>query len=174
MTAEDTARVTSVSAGAPLPGTRRLLLAALGTLLVGAHTQARECDVCDDGQAGEEDEILQPAKPSAAAYMQIAIDLRERAQRRGELPAGAVLALDNVVLAVGSSHARRRHDPTSHAEIEAIRAACQRHATNDLSGAVLYATSRPCRMCETAAFHARISRIVYGETMIDAGAPRAE
>lgn len=150
---------------------RRTFIAAVGALALPARA-ARECDVCGPAPGQAEDEIVQPPQPSPAAYMQIAVELGERAGRRGEAAAGAVIALDNVVLGVGSAHARERHDPTSHAEMEAIRMACKRHATNDLSGAVLYVTTRPCRMCETAAFHARVSRIVYGNTLIDVGIPR--
>lgn len=152
---------------------RRIVFGVLGAVFAPRVALARDCDVCGEGPGSEDDELVQPARPSAAAYMQIAVELRDRALHRGEAAMGAVVALEDIVLAVGSTHARERHDPTSHAEIEAIRMACKRHATNDLSGAVLYVTSRPCRMCETAAYYARISRIVYGEAMIDAGAPRA-
>ena len=58
------------------------------------------------------------------------------------------------------------------AEMEAIRDAARQLRTRDLSGCVLVSTSRPCRMCEAAAGWAGISRMVYGETLTDAGAPR--
>lgn len=164
--------VTAATAFAPR---RRLLLAATAGLLLPAGMRgalARECDVCGEGGRGAEDEVVQPAKPSPSAFMQLAMELRDRAGARGESAIGAVIALDNVVLSVGSPHVKERHDPTSHAEMEAIRMACRRHATNDLSGAVLYVTSRPCRMCETAAFHARVSRIVHSDALLDGGAPR--
>ncbi|HZP88789.1 MAG TPA: nucleoside deaminase [Burkholderiales bacterium] len=155
------------------PGRRSFLFTASATLLTPVLAFARDCDVCALTTEGDDDELVQPASPSPAAFMQIALELRERAVRRGEPAVGAVLALDNVVLAVGAPHVNAHYDPTAHAEMEAIRTACRRHATLDLTGAVLYATTRPCRMCEAAAFYARVSRIVHGEAMIDAGAPRA-
>jgi tRNA(Arg) A34 adenosine deaminase TadA len=63
-------------------------------------------------------------------------------------------------------------DPTAHAEMEAIRDAARRLRTHDLAGCVLVSTSRPCRMCEAAAGWARISSMVHGEALTDAGAPR--
>jgi tRNA(Arg) A34 adenosine deaminase TadA len=75
---------------------------------------------------------------------------------------------------VGSAPSRvvTRTDPTAHAEMEAIRDAAQRLRSRDLVGCVLVSSSRPCRMCETAAMWAGISRMVYGESMTDGGAPQ--
>jgi tRNA(adenine34) deaminase len=63
-------------------------------------------------------------------------------------------------------------DPTAHAELEAIRDAARRLRTRDLSACVLVSTSRPCRMCEAAAAWGGIARMVHGEALTDAGAPR--
>jgi tRNA(Arg) A34 adenosine deaminase TadA len=56
--------------------------------------------------------------------------------------------------------------------MEAIRDAARRLGTRDLSGCVIYATSRPCRMCEAASYWASLSRIYFGDSLTDAGAPR--
>ena len=79
-----------------------------------------------------------------------------------------------VTLIVGAAPSRvvTANDPTAHAEMEAIRDAARRLRTRDLSGCTLVSTSRPCRMCEAAAGWAGISRMVYGPTLTDAGAPR--
>jgi tRNA(Arg) A34 adenosine deaminase TadA len=63
-------------------------------------------------------------------------------------------------------------DPTAHAEMEAIRDAARRLRTRNLSGCVLVSTSRPCRMCEAAAYWAGISSMVSGEALTDLGPPR--
>ncbi|MDR0529310.1 MAG: nucleoside deaminase [Zoogloeaceae bacterium] len=77
-------------------------------------------------------------------------------------PFGAVIALaDGTILAEGSNQVLARHDPTAHAEMEAIRAACQARQSCHLENAVLYASSEPCPMCLAAAYWAKISRAVY-------------
>jgi tRNA(Arg) A34 adenosine deaminase TadA len=63
--------------------------------------------------------------------------------------------------------------PSAHAEREAIRDAQQRLGRSDLSGSVLYSTSRPCNECERAAAGARVSRMIVGPDLVDAGQPRA-
>ena len=63
-------------------------------------------------------------------------------------------------------------NPTAHAELEAIRDAARRLRTRDLSGCTLVSTSRPCRMCEAAAYWAGISSMVTGEALTDLGPPR--
>ena len=64
------------------------------------------------------------------------------------------------------------HDPTAHAEMEAIRDAARRLGTNDLSGCVIYSTSQPCRMCETAGYWAGLARSYSGDAIADNGRPR--
>ena len=71
----------------------------------------------------------------------------------------------------GPSRVVLHGDPTAHAEMEAVRDACRRLGSRDLSGCELYATSRPCRMCDAALGWARVSRIYYGSTGTDAGPP---
>lgn len=99
--------------------------------------------------------------------MRIAIELALEAKRFGEPPLGAVLVDEKGrILAKRHDRVRRGRDLTRHAEIDAVRAACRRRGA-DLSGATLYATCEPCPMCFTAAWLARVSRIVFGSTMAE-------
>jgi tRNA(Arg) A34 adenosine deaminase TadA len=72
----------------------------------------------------------------------------------------------------GPSRVVTRNDPTAHAEREAIRDAQRRLGKLDLSGSMLYSTSRPCSLCERAAAEAKVARMIHGVSAIDAGAPR--
>jgi tRNA(Arg) A34 adenosine deaminase TadA len=120
--------------------------------------------------------LLARAKPSAAAdwaaAMRHAQRLRDEAVQAGDQPYGAVVVLDGRVVGEGPSRVVQRNDPTAHAEMEAIRDAARRLGRRDLAGAVLVSTSRPCRMCEAAAGWAGIARMVHGDALTDAGAPR--
>jgi tRNA(Arg) A34 adenosine deaminase TadA len=98
--------------------------------------------------------------------------LRDDALRAGDQPFGAVVLRGELIVGAAPSRVVTAADPTAHAEMEAIRDAARQLRTRDLSGCVLVSTSRPCRMCEAAAGWAGISRMVYGETLTDAGAPR--
>ncbi|MCL2075837.1 MAG: nucleoside deaminase [Betaproteobacteria bacterium] len=83
-------------------------------------------------------------------------------------PFGAVIARDGEILAEGRNRALATHDPVAHAEIEAIRAACQKIRNFHLTNATLYASSEPCPMCLAAAYWARITRIVYANSRAEA------
>ena len=98
--------------------------------------------------------------------------LRDEALRAGDQPFGAVVLRGKLIVGAAPSRVVAATDPTAHAEMEAIRDAERRLRTRDLSGCVLVSTSRPCRMCEAAAGWTGISRMVYGEALTDAGAPR--
>jgi tRNA(Arg) A34 adenosine deaminase TadA len=98
--------------------------------------------------------------------------LRDEAVRAGDQAYGAVVLRGEEIVGAAPSRVVVAIDPTAHAEMEAIRDAARRLRTRDLSGCVLVSTSRPCRMCETAAMWAGISRMVFGEALTDAGAPR--
>jgi tRNA(Arg) A34 adenosine deaminase TadA len=112
------------------------------------------------------------AEPPIRDAMRRAVALRDEALRSGDQPFGAVVVRDGRVIGAAPSRVITANDPTAHAEMEAIRDAARRARTRDLSGCVLVSTSRPCRMCEAAAGWAGISRMVYGEALTDAGAPR--
>lgn len=80
----------------------------------------------------------------------------------GEVPVGAAVVRDGQVIAVAANAPRTRHDPTAHAEIEAIRAAARALGSDRLTDCDLYVTLEPCAMCAGAIAHARIARLYYG------------
>ncbi len=96
------------------------------------------------------------------SYMDQALDQARAAADRGEVPVGAVVVRDGVVLAVAGNRTRELNDPTAHAEVLAIRAACAAEGAERLSGAYLYVTLEPCPMCAAAISNARIARLYYG------------
>jgi len=93
-----------------------------------------------------------------------------RAGARGEIPVGAVVAIDGRVVARAGNDSIRRHDPTGHAEIRALRRAARRVGQYRLTDATLVVTLEPCLMCMGALVHARVARLVYGATDPKAGA----
>ncbi len=103
-------------------------------------------------------------------WMQRALVLAERAAAAGEVPVGALVAVDDQVLGEGWNRPAAAHDPTAHAEICALRAAAQALGNYRLSGATLYVTLEPCPMCAAAAIHARVDRVVFGAFDPKAGA----
>ena len=103
-------------------------------------------------------------------WMQQALLLAAKAESLGEVPVGALIVIDGEVIAKGYNNPITTHDPTSHAEIEVIRAAGELLNNYRLCGATLYATLEPCVMCAGAIIHARIDRLVYGASDPKAGA----
>jgi len=96
------------------------------------------------------------------SFMEMALAAARDAGARGEVPVGAVVERGGAVLAVAGNRVRERHDPTAHAEVLAIRAACALTGSERLEGAVLWVTLEPCAMCAQAISAARIARLVYG------------
>lgn len=92
--------------------------------------------------------------------MRRALELAANAE--DEVPVGAVVVLDGKIIGEGWNRPVSTHDPSSHAEIEAMRAAGSAIGNYRLTGATLYVTLEPCAMCVGAVFHARIARVVYG------------
>ena len=104
-------------------------------------------------------------------YMQLALDEAAAAAAAGEVPVGAVLVgPDGQVLAKARNAMRATHDPTAHAEIAAIRAACAALGNERLAGCDLYVTLEPCPMCAGAIAEARIRRLYYGAADVKGGA----
>ena len=83
-------------------------------------------------------------------------------------PFGAVIVLENQIIGAGWNQVVHLNDPTAHAEVQAIRKACQHQQNFNLSGAILYTTCEPCPMCLSAAYWARIERLVYAANAEDA------
>jgi len=96
-------------------------------------------------------------------WMQHALALAQRAAAEGEVPVGAVVvSAEGQVLGEGWNRPIAAHDPTAHAEIQALRAAAERVGNYRLVGTRLYVTLEPCPMCAGAMVHARVQRVVYG------------
>lgn len=93
--------------------------------------------------------------------MQRALALAAEAARDGEVPVGAVVVQGGKIIGEGVNRTRRDLDPSAHAEIVAIRAACAVLGSDRLSGCELWVTLEPCAMCAGAIAHARIDRLVY-------------
>jgi tRNA(adenine34) deaminase len=95
-------------------------------------------------------------------FMAIALEEAEAAIRKGEVPVGAVIVLDEDILATAHNSPIALSDPSAHAEILVLRGAAGRLGNYRLTGTTLYVTVEPCIMCVGAIVHARISRLVYG------------
>jgi tRNA(adenine34) deaminase len=95
-------------------------------------------------------------------YMRIAIELAQQAAAAGEVPVGAIIVKDGMVVGRGGNSPIDTHDPTAHAEITAMRDAAKNIGNYRLVGCSLYVTLEPCAMCTGAIQHARIARLVYG------------
>jgi tRNA(adenine34) deaminase len=94
----------------------------------------------------------------------------EHAQAQGEVPVGALLVIGGEVVGEGFNQPVASHDPTAHAEIQALRAAALRRGNYRLNGATLYVTLEPCVMCAGAIIQARVERVVFGAYDPRAGA----
>jgi tRNA(adenine34) deaminase len=104
------------------------------------------------------------------ALMDAALEEARRARDAGEVPVGAVVAIDGAIVGSGFNHPISSGDPTSHAEIVAIRAAARRVGNYRLTGATLCVTIEPCLMCVGALVHARIGTLVFGAAEPKSGA----
>ena len=145
---------------------RRLLLSVAGFVVLAlAGTRRRNAHARDSA-------IPQPDEASAAAFIERAFALRDRALDAGDQGYGALLVKDARIVGESPSRVVVDGDPTAHAEMAAIRDAARRLGQRDLSGCTLYSSSRPCPMCEAAAYWAGVDRLVHGRSAIDAGPPR--
>lgn len=103
-------------------------------------------------------------------WMRMALAEAQKAADEGETPVGAVLVAGGELIAAGHNAREAKHDVTSHAEMETIRAAASRKGDWRLSEMTLYVTLEPCPMCAGAILAARIPRVVYGAKDATAGA----
>jgi tRNA(adenine34) deaminase len=105
-------------------------------------------------------------------YMHLAIVQAQAAGLRGEVPVGALVVLDDRIIAAAGNRTITDCDPTAHAEIVALREAAQSAENYRLVGASLYVTMEPCAMCAGALVQARIARLIYGADEPKGGAIR--
>jgi len=103
-------------------------------------------------------------------FMSRAIELAREAQTAGEVPVGAVIVKDGVIVGEGWNRPISTHDPSAHAEMIAMRAAAQTLGNYRLLDTTLYVTLEPCAMCAGAMVHARVKRLVYAAADPRAGA----
>ena len=108
--------------------------------------------------------------PQDRAFMREAIRLANESVATGGGPFGAVIVKDGEIVAASSNSVTIDNDPTAHAEVNAIRKACRKLGSFDLSGCVIYTSCEPCPMCLGAIYWAGIDRIYYGNTRADAAA----
>lgn len=104
------------------------------------------------------------------SMMKIAMDLAQEAAAAGEVPVGAIVVKDGQIIGRGSNAPIGLHDPSAHAEIQALRDAAKNIGNYRLVDCTLYVTLEPCAMCTGAIQHARISRLVYGASDAKTGA----
>ena len=103
-------------------------------------------------------------------FMNMAAELAEENVANGGGPFGAVIVRNGDVIATGVNRVTASNDPTAHAEVNAIRQACSKEQTFNLSGCVVYTSCEPCPLCLSALYWAGVSRIYYGNTQEDADA----
>ena len=106
--------------------------------------------------------------------MRRCLELADRAESEGEVPVGAVVVREGAALGEGFNRPIASHDPTAHAEIDALRAAAQALGTARLDDCELYVTMEPCAMCAGALVVARIRRLVFGTRDLRFGAVRSK
>ena len=110
------------------------------------------------------------ADPSDIAFMEEALAEARAAAKRGEVPVGAVIAVDGRIIARAGNRTIADCDPTAHAEIVALREAARVVGNYRLLSASLYVTIEPCAMCAGAIIQARVARLIYGADDAKAGA----
>ena len=116
--------------------------------------------------------ISQLKTPTKEALIERAFEMKREAQSTGDQGYGALIATsEGKIIGQAPSRVVVNHDPTAHAEMEAIRDAARRLGSRNLSGLIMYSSSRPCPMCEAAAYWANIDQMIYGAGGNDAGSP---
>jgi guanine deaminase len=103
-----------------------------------------------------------------APWLELAVRLATENVAAGGGPFGAVIVRDGALIATGQNRVTRDNDPTAHAEVTAIRAACSAVGDFSLAGATLYTSCEPCPLCASAALWARVERVVYAADRHDA------
>jgi guanine deaminase len=109
-----------------------------------------------------------PAQTADAKWLELAVELAIENVANGGGPFGAVIVRDGALVAEGQNRVTAMLDPTAHAEVVAIRAACQVEGSFSLAGTVLYTSCEPCPLCLSAALWARVDRVVFAADRDDA------
>lgn len=105
---------------------------------------------------------LPPAPAEITRFMALARELAEQGQAQGEVPVGALIVKDGEIIGRGFNCPIASHDPSAHAEMQALREASRRVGNYRLSGCDVYVTLEPCAMCSGAILHARLDRVIFG------------
>ena len=95
-------------------------------------------------------------------FIRLALQEAKKSQEMNEVPVGAIVVMNDEIISQSYNQSISQNDPTSHAEINALRNAAKKIGNYRLTGATLYVTLEPCAMCYGAIIHARISRLVFG------------
>ncbi len=103
-------------------------------------------------------------------WMRVALNLAEKASSLGEVPVGAVIVRDDLVLAKSHNLRETKFDPTAHAEIRALQKASNKQKSWRLTGCDVFVTLEPCLMCAGALYQARVKRVIFGTRDPKAGA----
>ena len=107
-------------------------------------------------------------------FMRAALELADQAEQAGEVPVGAVVVMEGVIVGRGANAPIAESDPTAHAEMVALRQAARAVDNYRLPGATLYVTVEPCAMCAGALVAARVARLVFGARDLRFGAVRSK
>ena len=125
------------------------------------------------GYSGQSGDVMRGGLVMDGYYMDLALQEAQKAYELGEVPIGAVLVINDEVVAGAHNMRETWQDATAHAELLAIRQACKALNRWRLTGATLYVTIEPCPMCAGAIVMSRLTRLVYGSSDYKAGAVEA-
>ena len=140
---------------------RRKLIHAFALLPVGA--------VLRSSSTSAQSDIVQPTERTKAGFLARARALRDQAVREGDQAYGAVVVRAGMIVGEGRNYVVLENDPTAHAELLAVRDACRRLKTRDLSDCEVYSTATPCPMCQAALYWAHV-RLYHNESTPEKGA----
>ncbi|MDJ0957152.1 MAG: nucleoside deaminase [Arenicellales bacterium] len=116
--------------------------------------------------------LIPPVDDLQKKFIDYAFAMRQKAIDSGDQPYGAIVVKDGEIIGEGPSRVIVDQDPTAHAEMVAIRNAAQRLNSRDLNSCIMFSTSKPCRMCETASYWAGIDQLFYSSQIVSGGAPQ--
>jgi tRNA(Arg) A34 adenosine deaminase TadA len=167
-------KMLNMSEASVLPSRRRFLsLVGIGCLAGSSLWTGREADARQSLKKLSLQPIAQPNTGSPHEFIVRAFEMKQLAIEHNDQAYGAVVVKDNKIIGQSWSRVILDNDPTGHAEMSALRDAARRNNRDSLSGATLYSTSHPCRMCEAAAEWVGIGSMVHGRLIKDAGAPHS-